>query len=77
MGYILYIRYIDSFGDGCHGNGYRPLPKNRVLAITGPTVKARALILGLITPIVGSIFHFMVVAIVTDVGHYQKIEFWP
>ena len=36
-----------------------------------------ALILGLIIPIVGSIFHFRMVAMVTDVGHYQNIDIWP
>ena len=38
---------------------------------------ARAWILGPIIPIVGSIFHFRMVAIVTDVGHYQKLDIWP
>ena len=40
------------------------------------TVKARALILGLIIPIVGSIFHFMMVAMVSYGSHNQKIEIW-
>ena len=37
---------------------------------------ARALILGPIIPIVGSIFHVRMVAMVTDVGHYQKKDIW-
>ena len=41
------------------------------------TVEARALILGLIIPIVGSIFHLIMVAMLNNGGHYQKIEIWP
>ena len=38
------------------------------MAITSQLLEAGGLILGLIIPIVGSIFHFMMVAMVTDVG---------
>ena len=46
--------------------------KNRDMATKISTVEARALILGLIIPIVGSIFHFMMVAMVSYGSPYQN-----
>ena len=45
-------------------------PKIKALALT------RALILGLIIPIVESIFHLIMVAMLNNGDHNQKIEIW-